>query len=1119
MNKIKFPFMKVLIKTFFLICFLVSCCVMLHAQISLTGVVIDETGDLLPGVNILEKGTNRGVMTDADGRFSLSVPNERSVLIISFIGYIKQELTVGNQRVLNVQLQPDNIQLGEVTVTALGLTRDTKKLGYAVTTIQAAELTKAGTPNFVTALYGKAAGVKIETMQGGSAAGVSINVRGVSSILGTNQPLVVVNGVPVRNGDVGSGGSYEFASFGNEGRVRSNGIVDLNPDDIESLTILKGAAATALYGSEAANGAVIITSKKAREKGVTVSLNATLQSNHIAFTPYIQTKYGPGTQVSSWTPYESETGGFYLNTLNGQQYHSVRYNTNASFGPKYDGSEVLYWDGNRRKYEATTQNPWGEIFRTGFTQTYNVSINHGSDISSTRFAYTYVDEIPNAPNSSYSKNNFQLVGSLKINKHLDLNYTTTFMIQEYHNRAKNTYSMFGGFDNMFQSFVDVPLLRKMYKTSLGYRNVGQGERTLTPNESFPMDWSTFDLATRGVRNLLWELYDQNVYETENRILSSVEPVWKIINGLSLRGRVSTDLTTSRQEGMYNSERPNALYDPSGSYNVVSRRYNILYGDVLLMYEKNITKDFGITANFGWSGRTQNMLNTQIWTNNGLTIENMFTLNVSRDARGNSSQKLEELKTAWLGNVSFSFKDYAFLELSGRQEKSSTLKKGNNTYFYPAASFSFLYTDAFRDAMPSWYDFGKFRFSIGMVGNAPGIYWANERYDAGSQAGFMWNYIPDQLGNDGIRPEKTVEKEVGLESKFFKNRLVLDLSYFHRTISDQFLRSPLAQSGGSSSILLNVGTMVNKGFELALNGTPVLTKDFSWDLRVNLANPTNEIVKLLPGIDNIITTDGGGGGGYIIRADVGRPLGDIWLCRERLSPDGRKIVGANGNYSINTGEREKIANGMPKLIGGIGTAFAYKNFFLDVFTDFRLGGYVISEQRQYMTGRGLTKETLQARDKESGGITFTRSDANGNSITIDKGMILPGVNEIFDDAGNVIGYKENDIIISSDVYFIGRYNWGNATTGGGTYAGSVMENSYWKMREIAFGYRVPSSVSSKIGLRDLTVSVFGRNLFYIYKTIKDFDCESSSGTGWQNSIIIGNSTNPTRSFGCSLRVNF
>lgn len=469
---------------------------------TITGIVKDMSGEPLPGASIVEKGnTSNGVIADVDGRFTLTVPGN-ATLVVAYMGYATREIKLrkGGKTKLNILLREDSQQLSEVVVTALGIKKDTKKLGYAVSTINADEIVKAGATNIASAMYGKAPGIRITQTQGGSAGAVSINVRGLTSITGNNQPIIILDGVPIRNG--GTGKSTDFAEFGNDGRIRSNGLVDINPEDIESISILKGASATALYGSEAANGAVVITSKRAKTGKVSVDFTAQVMANLPAYLPEVQNLYGPGTYNINYSDYEKQTGGFYQRTFNGQTYKSLR-STTQSFGPRYDGSDVLYWDGMVRPYVAQTDNPWNELFRTGWTQNYTLAISHGTETASNRFSYTYTDEIPNALVGSFKKHNFKLTGSYKLFKPLTLEYSINYIIQNVKNRPQTSLSLYGSFSNAFSTFLDIPYLKSTYATSLGYKNTfAGGDATLTPDEAWAYDPSYLT----GVRDMLWNMY-------------------------------------------------------------------------------------------------------------------------------------------------------------------------------------------------------------------------------------------------------------------------------------------------------------------------------------------------------------------------------------------------------------------------------------------------------------------------------------------------------------------------------------------------------------------------------------------------------------------------------------
>lgn len=1083
---------------------------------TIQGMVRDVTGEPLIGASVIEKGTNNGVITDVDGNFTLTVPAD-ATLSIAYMGYATREIHLAKRKKqgdLRVTLREDSQQLKEVVVTAMGIKKDTKRLGYAVSTIESDEIVKAGATNFASAMYGKAPGIRITQTQGGSAGAVSINVRGLTSITGNNQPLIILDGVPIRNG--GTGKSTDFAEFGNDGQIRSNGLVDINPEDIESVSVLKGASATALYGSEAANGAVVITSKRAKSGKLTVDFTAQVTANLPAYLPKVQTVYGPGRYNTEYSDYEKQTGGFYQRTMNGESYRSL-YNTTMSFGPKYDGSDVLYWDGKMRPYLPATDNPWKELFRTGWNQTYNLAISQGTETSSNRFSYTFMGETPNSLTGSFTKHNFKLTGSYKPARTLNIEYSLNYIVQDVKDRPQTSLNLYGSFSNMFSSFMDIPYLKQSYVTSLGYRNTyAGGDATLTPDEAWAYDPGYLN----GVSNMLWNMYHHHSKETENRLIGMIRPTWQITNWLSLRAQLSTDITDTKQTLEYETERPNSLYDPSGSFQNINRRYDIVYGDVMLNFNYNIRR-FDIAATLGWTGRYENMNNMRVSTNGGLVTENWFDLNASRYTASSTLQRMELLKTGYMGTLSLGWDNYLFLELTGRQERSSTLK--DQSFFYPSANLSFLFSNAFR--MPAWWNHGKLRLSYGVVGNAPETYAANIIYEQGSDNGFTWNYVPSSWGNANIRPEKKYEYEIGFESKFLNNRLGFDVSYYNNRVKDQILSTPQPSTSGVKYVLMNVGEVANEGWDISVSATPVLTKNFRWDLTANYGIYRNKVVKLADGVPYLEISNIGGGGAKI-QAVEGRPMGDIYVQVPQMNENGEYLVSDKGLY-MNQTELQKVGNINPDGVGGLFSSFSYKNIFLDFSIDFRIGGDVINEMYQYSTASGLTPESLQFRDTEHGGLSYYypgNNNASGVPVQVDPslgagpngetvyhdGVILPGV---VASTG-----EKNTRIIPAGYYYNQTYNWGTQPEQL-TYRHSVFDNSYVKLRELTIGYQFPEKLISKLGMTRLSVSVFGRNLFYFYKALKNYDAESSVGTSWASQAVVGGSTTATRNFGVSLRASF
>lgn len=1083
-----------------------------------TGIVEDEFGPVA-GAAIIVKGTTTGSITNMDGQFSIDVSNGET-LVVSFLGYITQEIKYSGQNQLTVKLVEDSQALDEVVVTALGIRKDAKKLGYAVSTIAADDLIKTASPNLGTALYGKAAGVRVQTAPGGATGAISINVRGLNSITGNNQPLIVVDGIPIRNGNANDEGYWT------DQRVNSNGLADINPEDIENLSILKGASASALYGSEAANGVVMITTKSGKSvQGFGVEVGASLTGDFVAYMPEYQTTFGSGVPTNSRNLYKNYTyngtaidntgwaDGWYPRTdRNGNLHNSVMAET-MQFGPRYDGSDILYYDGTVRPYKSYGADPWSDIFRTGVNQQYNVAVTNGTDKGNMRLSYTYVDNKPTQYNSTYKKHNFNLAGTHNISKALKVDYSANYIVQDIKNRPYRISRLTNNFTGMFSAFDDLDWYQKTAITSLGYMNqLYSNYSHLTPDEGYEYTPAMFSLN----EEYLWHIKGKERLETSNRLIARIAPSWQIIDGLILKGSVATDFTTEKSESKENSTQSYLVSNPSGYYGLTNRRYETQYGDVMLSYDKSLTEKIDLAAIVGWTGRTESVYISGIGTTQGLSVENWFHLNASTGNKDASMTKKEFLKTAWYGTLSLSYDNWAYLEGTGRQEKTSTLAKGNNTFFYPSVNGSIIYTELMKDSRPSWFDYGKVRLSYGVVGNAPEIYRANQAYTQNTTSGYIYNTISTKVGNDGIRPEEKYEWELGLEGKFFNNRLGVDVSLYTNTVKDQILSSTIPASAGGREILMNVGELQNKGLEISLYGTVVQTKDWYWELRGNISWYRNKVTKLAEGLDQITHWELDGAANMI--STEGRPVGDIYAYAPATDENGNKIVTAEGFYKL-TDEMVRVGNYMPKLTGGFATSVGYKDFFVDASLDFRVGGAVMNTPYQYMMGRGSLIESMDYRDAAHGGLTYyldadnkyvpTSASAGPNGEKVyDNGMILEGVKE---------DGTPNDIMIGSDYWYNNTYNWGKSSRT--YYSHSVFDNSFVKVREISLGYNLPASLVSKFMCKNLQISVFARNPFYIYKNIPAFDAEAYDATNWIGQTQLGGSTATTRSFGVTLRAGF
>ena len=1075
----------------------------MNAQsVTVKGSVTDVKGEPIIGATVKAAGSHAGTVTNVDGEFLIKCP-ENTMLEVNYIGFAPQQVKADANHSVNVVLQEESTNLNEVVVTALGIKKDARKVGYAVANIDATELTKTGSPSIGTALYGKATGVAVKTAPGGATGAISINVRGLSSITQTNQPLIILDGVPVHNDEVNKGDYWAVQ------RSQSNALTNINPEDIENISILKGAAATAQYGSEGANGVVIISTKTGKGKqGIGVDFNMSLTGNWVAYMPEYQTTYGPGNAPQSRnSSYDAE--GFVTYTdRNGNSVKGVA-NGSAYWGPKYDGRDVYFYDGTIRKYNAISSNPWNDVFRTGFDQQYNLALTNSNDKGNFRFSYTYVNSLPTQYNSNYDRHNFSLNGTYNVLKNVKLDYSATYMVENVKNRPYRIARLTSNFSGMFGAFDDIAYIRKHTVTAAGYRNqVWNSSTHENPDEGWAYSLGCGDM----VGDYFWRLFGQEQKETNNRLIAKVAPSWEIMPGLTLKASLAADLTNNKIELEEHTTTSTMFGSYSGAYKDENDRYSIVYGDVMAMFDKYVTDKLNLSAYVGWSGRREDMNYVSGSTSGGLSVENWFDLNASVKQASPGQKRLKLLKTAWFGDITLGWDNWAYLEATLRNEKSSTLAHGNRSFWYPSVNASFVISELMKDARPAWLDYAKIRGSYGVVGLAPEIYEAAMGYNHGAASGYIYDVQPTSVGNDAIKPEKTYEWEFGLEAKFLQNRLGFDVAYYHKTIKDQILKTTQAITSGAGEILMNVGELESKGVELSLYGTPLLTKDWRIDLRANIAWNTNKVKKLAEGVPYLQHWNKDNGAIYL-RSYEGGKLGDLYAYAAATDANGNKIVDADGFYKL-TDTPVKVGNVMPKYTGGIGGTVTFQNVFLDFSLDFRKGGAIFNMPYEYLMGRGSIKESLKYHTGDytyyvgDDGKVVPASAAPAGKVLYSDGVILPGVKE---------DGTTNDIMISNMRWANWTYNWG--TDAPTMYEPSVFENTYVKMREIVLGYNFPKAITSKIHCSSLQLSVYARNPFYFYKRLPIFDAEATDATNWVDQAWIGGTTATTRSFGFSLRASF
>lgn len=1087
---------------------------------TITGKVTSGSdGATLPGVSVLVKGTTTGTTTDADGTYSIAVSG-KAMLVFSYIGYKTQEVAVGNGNVLNVTLVEDASNLQEVTVTALGIPKESRALGYATTTIKSDALIKTASPNFATALYGKAPGLTINATPGGATSGVSINIRGFSSITGNTQPLIVLDGIPIRNGESRNG------DYWGDQRIRGNGLLDLNPADIENITVLKGASAAALYGSEAVNGVLLVTSKTGKgRKGLGVDFSASYSVDKIAYLPRYQDVRGPG-YLKNYVDAGQDANGFISYDTNGDGVGDTRglLNATVNFGPKFDGQPVMAFDGQIRPY-SPSGNSYADLFQNANSSNINLSVSKGGENSNIRFSFTRQDNGMISYDAKNSKNIANLTASFNVNKKFSTDLMINYINQKTHNRPFKVDRMINNFTGMMNRFESADWYFDKYQTSQGYKYVTQssGNPSLTPAENIRYNGFKTDIA-----DYVWNTRKNTADEWSDRVIASITQHWQITDDLKLRGRIGTDLTSERLENANATEKPLA-FGYSGGFGMGNNAYRNVYGEALLTYNKKLTDDVSISLMAGYNAYKQSNSKLTLNTESGLSTENFFDISASVNLPTTVRSRDRWTRDALLGTAQFDYKGLFFIEGTVRQDRTSTLAPGSNSFVYPSVNASYVFTDGLN--LPSFFSYGKLRGSWGEVGNYPATYLANVAYTQGSlnvqQTGgqsVLYTYMDAAFGNDQIRPERKREFEFGLEAKFFNNRIGLDVAYYNAQIIDQILPLTIASTSGARSILANIGTLRNQGIEVAFNVSPIQSKtlnDFNWDLTLNLAKNVNKVEKLANNSTELLHSDLDGNAAQI-RSVVGQPMGDIYAHGILKNDKGQPVVGPNGLYQLDGANWIKVGNAMPKLTGGLINSFSWKGFTLDAITDFRFGGSIMPTGINWMTSRGLTKESLNYMDAEHGGMSYyldkdgkgiptTAATGPAGQVVYHDGMLMDGV--------TATG-EANTNIVSQAVYYNATYNWGGPQYGNARYELYVKKNTYIKMREISLAYRLPSFIGSKIGASNVTLSVFGRNLFFIYRTIKDLDAEqTNTSTRWYENISNAGANPSFRTAGVMLRASF
>ncbi len=1064
---------------------------------TITGkVTSSEDGQGIPGVTVQVKGTTVGTVTDLDGKYTLDVPGDAKTLVFSYVGMTTKEVPIGNSNVIDVTLEPEAINMDEVVVTALGISREKKSLGYATQKVTGDEINKVKTDNFINNLQGKTAGVniKVNNNLGGSA---NVVIRGNSSLTGNNQALFVVDGVPISNTIVND----PSQQAGRHGYDYGNPASDINPADIESIEVLKGAAATALYGSRAANGVIMITTKKGKKAGkgqkrygVTISSNATMGTYDKSTFPKYQKDYGAGY---GWF-YSGGAIGYpgldydYDIDGDGQTDLTVPTYEDASFGQKFDPNlMVFHYDSYYpespyyKKARPWVNSEHGPSYFLNNSWSFNnsVEVAGGGEKSTFRVSYTNMYNNGILPNSNIQRNNIDVSGSYEIVKGLTVNAKANYINTKGKGRNATGYS-----DNIFSSF------RQWMQTNVDYKEQEdlymQNKKNLTWNPVSP-----YNLAPAYWDNPYWVRYEN--YETDNRsrLMGYAMVNWDVNKYFNVSARYGIDtynfLIEERKavgsaSGAFGVGRP----DVTSGYARRTQDFMEANTDIMGRYNRRWEK-WSLSALLGVNIRRSRDERLFTSTQGGLIVPGLYSLSNSKDPMAPPDEYLATIGVNGLyGSFSVGYNDLIYFDGSLRRDKSSTLPVDHNTYYYPAASLSFLFSTLMENA--DWLQLGKFRISYAMVGNdAPFASIVDTYTQHPSFGGAPLFSVPSTKNNPNLKPETTKSFETGLEMTMFQKRVGFDLAYYNNHTVDQIMPVAVSSATGYSYKYVNAGEVKNEGVEVSAWGVPVRNKNFRWDINVNWSKNNNEVVALAEGVDNLQLARLQGG--VSINARVGEPYGTI-QGTDFVYKDGKKVVGSNGYYLKTTTSDKVLGTYQPDWIGGINNRFTYKDLSFSFLIDFQHGGSIFSLDQYYGMGTGIYAETV-----------FTNDLGNPVRNPLDQGggLILDGVKE---------DGSPNDIRVHGDDYRV--FGWSKNPN-----AAFVYDASYVKLREVALTYSLPQKIVNRSNaISGVSFSLVGSNLWIIHKNLPHADPEASQSAGniqgWQSGVMPS-----IRTFGLTVKVEF
>ena len=1032
----------------------------LHAQ-QIRGTVVDSLGAFIEGATVEIVQTRQNTITDKSGAFSLVLSGKidgQPSMRVSSAGYLTTEVGYSGTNPISIVLKQSSTILSEVVVTALGIRREEKSLGFAAQTVKENAVSDARTNNWINSLTGKVAGLNIQGTGGGPMGSSRITLRGESSLnLDNNQALIIIDGVPVSNKISGTG----FSSHLSQDNPVDYGsaVSDINPDDIEKVTVLKGAGATALYGSRAAAGVIIITTKGGsnKSKGLGITFNSTISMDEVNRWPDYQYEYGEG-RSSQYYSYGNSADG--VNTATGVA-------AGRAWGPKFNGQSFFQYDPNSPSGIPSARTPWVAhkdyikgFFRKGVTTTNSVSIEGGTDKTTARLSMTHMDNKWILPNTGYERVN----AALSVNSQVTDKFKITGKVNYTNKKSDNLPA--AGYNN---------------QTIMYFLIIGTAPN-IRP-EWFKPWWETGlegvkqrNLFNPGPDNPYLDLYEMLNKMNKNGVIGNISATYQFNPNLELQMRTGIDMSNecrSQQRPFSMTKYPRGMYREQTVFNYE------LNSDFLLTYKNKIGDGIKYTLTAGGNAMNQQYNFVGLYADQ-LSQPGVYQISNSLDQAVADPLRTERAINSLYGSGQLSFNDKLFIDVTGRNDWSSTLPSKSNSFFYPSLSTSLLLSEMFN--LPSQISFAKVRTSLAQVGNDARAYQTEKYYDRIYGNSFT---NPSVLNNPDLKPEITTSFEAGLDLRMYKGRLGLDISTFNNNSRNQILAIPLDPVSGYSSALVNAGLINSKGTEIVLSGTPVSRKQFKWTVAVNWSAFRSYVKELADGITNQIIYSHSSN--VNIEARVGGRMGDMYGRGFQRTADGQIIYGTNGLPAQLDPTIKKWGNAFADWKSGVSNEFTYRSFKFHVLIDGQKGGHMYSQTNHKNNTLGKTKVTLPGRD---------------------EGIVGQGV--VYN--SSTAKYEPNTVKAAASSYYDNYYQISNAET-------NIFDASFIKIRELRLEYGFPEAILSKLKLRQASVAVYGRELFNFTK-FPGFDPEGGNlNNGTITPGVELTQFPSTRNMGINLNIKF